>query len=111
MVWRARLHRRPCRQYELRASLALRSMDRVALRHHPRRAHVRWPRRAHHRSDHRIAAELMMSLLFAILLLALSATPAAAQRFVSIAFHDVQDDPRELGSDDILTARLVAFLD
>jgi len=52
-----------------------------------------------------------MRVLLALLLCLLFVPPVAAQRFVAVAFHDVIDDERDLGSDDIVTPQLVAFLD
>ncbi len=52
-----------------------------------------------------------MRLLIALAVVILWVTPAQSERFVSIAFHEVLDDERELGSNDIATARLIAFLD
>jgi len=49
-------------------------------------------------------------LILALLMLA-AARPAEAQRFVSVVFHDVLDDPRDIGPDDIATQRLIYFLD
>jgi peptidoglycan/xylan/chitin deacetylase (PgdA/CDA1 family) len=61
---------------------------------------------------------LFLTLMLAWLL-ALPAGPARAAsddiapglRFVSIAFHDVVDDPAELNADAVTTDRLVAFFD
>lgn len=47
-------------------------------------------------------------LLAAVLLLA---TPARAQRFVSIAFHDIADTREAMTTDAVTTSTLVAFLD
>lgn len=52
-----------------------------------------------------------MRMMLALLVLLAVATPAAAQRFVAVAFHDVVDDEAGLESDAILTGRLVAFFD
>ena len=50
-------------------------------------------------------------LLAVALFVGVSARPALAQRFAAIALHDVADDERELGPDDIVTARLIALFD
>jgi peptidoglycan/xylan/chitin deacetylase (PgdA/CDA1 family) len=56
----------------------------------------------------------MRALLCILLALAIAA-PAAGQprgqRFVSIAFHDVVDDPADLASDSVTTRTLVQFFD
>lgn len=52
-----------------------------------------------------------MRILVAILALMLSCAPACADSYAAISFHDVQDDTRDLGPDDIATGRLVAFFD
>jgi peptidoglycan/xylan/chitin deacetylase (PgdA/CDA1 family) len=56
-----------------------------------------------------------MSLLAALLLLVAVVAPVHAQppghRFVSIAFHDVDDRASELGSDAVTSTRLVQFFD
>jgi len=52
-----------------------------------------------------------MRVLVALLLFLLFAAPAAAQSYVAISFHDVVDDEREMGPDDITTRRLTAFFD
>jgi poly-beta-1,6-N-acetyl-D-glucosamine N-deacetylase len=52
-----------------------------------------------------------MRVLLACLIVILSAAPALAQRFVAIAFHDVVDDERDLGPDDISTGQLVSVFD
>jgi peptidoglycan/xylan/chitin deacetylase (PgdA/CDA1 family) len=56
-----------------------------------------------------------MRLLCCILLLMVAAAPAraepAGQRFVSIAFHDVVDQPADLTSDAVTTGTLVQFFD
>ena len=52
----------------------------------------------------------MIRALLALLLYLSFASPVAAQRFVAVAFHDVIDDERDLGTDDIVTPQLVAFL-
>src|SRR6267154_589984 len=52
-----------------------------------------------------------MRVLVALLVFLLSAAPACAQSYVAISFHDVVDDERDLGPDDITTRRLTAFFD
>ena len=56
-----------------------------------------------------------MRLLLALLLIVSVAVPANAQppgrRFVSIAFHDVDDRASELGSDAVTSTRLLQFFD
>ena len=51
------------------------------------------------------------AILLILLLSLVLARPAIAEGYVVVAFHDVLDDPAALGSDDIATPRLVAFLD
>ncbi len=53
----------------------------------------------------------MIRALLALLLYLSFVSPGAAQRFVAVAFHDVIDDERDLGTDDIVTPQLVAFFD
>lgn len=59
----------------------------------------------------------MRILLLALMLFTIWAAPAAAQtpaassQFVSVAFHDIVDDPRELSDDAITTDRLIAFFE
>ena len=52
-----------------------------------------------------------MRILVALLLFLLSAAPVSAESYVAISFHDVVDDERDLGPDDITTGRLTAFFD
>ncbi len=52
-----------------------------------------------------------MRILVAFLLFLLSAAPVSAESYVAISFHDVVDDERDLGPDDITTGRLTAFFD
>jgi poly-beta-1,6-N-acetyl-D-glucosamine N-deacetylase len=52
-----------------------------------------------------------MRILVAFLLFLFSAAPAWAVNYVAISFHDVVDDERDLGPDDITTGQLTAFFD
>jgi peptidoglycan/xylan/chitin deacetylase (PgdA/CDA1 family) len=52
-----------------------------------------------------------MRILVALLVFLLSAAPAYAQSYVAISFHDVVDDERDLGPDDITSRQLTAFFD
>ena len=62
-------------------------------------------------------ASFLMRLLTWLLMLSASTAHAAAGdiapglRFVSVAFHDVVDDPAQLDGDAVTTDRLVAFFD
>lgn len=51
------------------------------------------------------------ALLLPALVLLLAALPARAQRFVSIAFHDIVDTREEMTTDAVTTSTFVAFLD
>ena len=53
----------------------------------------------------------MRPILLLLLVLVLLAAPARAQRFVSIAFHDIADTREEMTTDAVTTGTLVAFLD
>jgi hypothetical protein len=45
-----------------------------------------------------------MRIVAALLLFLLSTTPFCAASYVAITFHDVVDDERDLGPDDITTS-------
>ena len=60
----------------------------------------------------------MRRLFLILLILVAAAAPAApaiaqppGQRFVAIVFHDIVDDPADLGSDSVTTRALVQFFD
>ena len=52
-----------------------------------------------------------MRLPVLLLILFVSCAPAWADSYAVISFHDVRDDARDLGPDDITTARLTDFFD
>jgi len=52
-----------------------------------------------------------MRTLVAFLVLLFFALPACAESYVAVSFHDVVDDERDLGPDDITTRQLTAFFD
>ena len=53
----------------------------------------------------------MLCLLLVVITTAQARAEPSGQRFVSIAFHDVVDQPSDLGTDAILTKTFVQFLD
>ena len=53
----------------------------------------------------------MLCLLLVVIATAPSRAEPPGQRFVSISFHDVVDQPADLGADAITTKTFVQFLD